>query len=993
MNTESSQQVMPSEALLVVVIGSSAGGIKVLNQFFDVMPSDADIAFVIISHLDPHRPSYLTELIQKHTEMHTLQISDATRIEKNKIYIIPPNNLVSISNGILHLQELQPGKRILPFDYFLNSLANDATLRHACIVLSGNACDGSSGIAAIKANNSLVLVQDPSLAEHPSMPKSAIETGHVDYILAVECMPEYILSYRDDELQLVSSQIKVEVDTLMDDQIQEVIDAVCRVTSHDFSDYKKSSIGRRICKRMQMYQFETIEDYLKYLRNETKEAKQLFKDLLIGVTSFFRDPDAFEVLAQEIKVLMKSKPLNYEFRIWVPGCSHGEEAYSLAILFRECMEVDQRFKIKIFATDTDKAAIRKARIGMFSLASVQGISEDRLRRFFTKEDKTYRVCSFIREMIIFAPHNIIDDPVYTTIDLISCRNLLIYFTNELQNRLFPHFSYSLKPAGLLFLGLSESVGTASVYFQVISQKWKIYKKTTASAAIYNPTELAKISQVNEQPKDFKLSMSPQLQMSDDALMFQIIEFLLKWSKTPPALVVDGNDNLVYVHGDVAHVFKPVQGKMSSNILNMVRSDIREEFSDCLFYSRGNNNKTTTLNIQYSADDGTPLTLVFIPIQCQGELKDYRLIMFREVFRRKNDTAKNLLAASRPDKKKAATKAELEAELQETQHLLQTTVDDLESFNEELKLSNDELQIRIEQSQSTLEELQSNNEELQSSKEELQSLNEESTTVNTELQSRVDELTHASDDMNNLLDSVQLATIFLNTQAEIRRFTPNILPLIPITLADVGRPIGNFSTSFKQLNLTQLVMRVLDDLKTHAIETNATDDRIFKVRAKPYRTARNIIDGAVVTFEDITGNQQIRMDYNRQSSILAGVMETIDQLILVIDSSGAIICFNNHCQNVTGYTLEEVVGRHYSEFLLSGTIEKNNFNAYFNRYFDKNSSANKSSANTLKNLKTVAGVWRCKDGSHSTVNLKYNILPAHQDAQFGVMILTGLSSSN
>ncbi len=874
--------------LPIVGIGASAGGLEAYESFFKAMPADNGMAFVLVSHLDPTHISLLPELIGKQTKMKVLQVEDGQKLLPNHVYIIPPNKNLNLLNGILYLLELPKSRGFnLPIDNFFRSLAQDQGPNAIGIILSGTGTDGTLGIKEIKGEMGMVMVQDETSAKYDGMPKSAIATGLADYILPVDKMPDQIMKYVGHAADLQTKTIlRIDEDTFQK-ALHKIFILLRSQTRHDFSNYKENTICRRIERQMHVHQITDINDYVRYLQNNRKAVYTLFKDFLIGVTGFFRDKEAFETLKDRCLIpLLKDKPQDDRIRIWVAGCSSGEEAYSMAILIQECMEIIGRHcEVQIFGTDIDEDAINFARSGLYPLSISSDISPERLKRYFVMDNNHYKVNKSIREMLVFAIQNIIKDPPFTKLDLLSCRNLLIYLNPEVQKKLFPLFHYSLKEKGILFLGTSESIGQATDLFTIQDKKWKIFHRQS-NLSVLHPILPFSMDTLH----DNSVETGPVMQkVTAEVNNLRLVESILAQSDTPPCVIIDEKHNIVYVHGRTGRYLEPAIGKVSVNILEMARPGLKNVLAAIIRKVENQKHPVVHKDLEIQENGGfVKVDLVVKPLQEVGPMCDLIMVVFRE-----SKVADRQIKSGTPPKIEALTK--MEHELQYTRENLQTTIEELETSNEELKSTNEELQ-------STNEELQSTNEELETSKEELQSLNEESATVNAELQSRIDDLSKINNDMKNLLDSTQIATIFLDIDFGIRRFTQKTTELIPLSDADIGRPISHFATEFKDVNLVEYAKRVLKNLVMIEEDAQTHDNRFFKIRVLPYRTIRNVIDGVVITFEDITRIKKNEQKLRR----LATVITDSNDAITLQDFNGNIMAWNKGAQKMYGYTEDEAL---------------------------------------------------------------------------------------
>ncbi len=912
--SKESEQSKP-KSFPVVAIGASAGGLEAFETFFKATPEDCGIAFILVAHLDPTHESLLPELLQKRTKMPVHQITDGTVVEINNIYVIPPNKNLSILQGKLQLLDLSTSRGVnLPIDLFFTTLAQDQGSNAIAIILSGTGSDGTQGIKAIKAENGMVMVQDEGSAKYNGMPRSAAATGLADYVLSPDEMPKILIKYITHTFKNIHLAVIDEADEEKDTNYLDKIFIILRTrTGHNFSMYKKNTIFRRIERRMNIHQISEIKDYVHYLQKSEREAVILFKELLIGVTDFFRDNLAFDHLLKNILPdMLANKPDDYTIRVWVAGCSSGEEAYSLAITLIECMDsIKRHFNVQIFATDIDEGAIEVARSGLYAASVLSNVTTERLKRFFSKEDdEHFRIKKSIREMLVFAPHNIIKDPPFTRLDILSCRNLLIYFNSELQKKLFPVFHYSLKPDGILFLGTSESIGQSNDLFKVRDKKYKIFTPDSSS----NPNH--KVPDFPTMQTTFNKSDSTTTSSTSRAekiSALQLVETILQKSHTPPCAIIDDDNNIVYIHGRTGRYLEPAEGRISVNILEMARPGLKSSLSLAIVKVAQHKVEVIMRDIEVqNNDERILLDVTVMPVVNEAALHGLLMVVFEEKTKSKNrekGAAKTEVRAS--DLK---SNEELHQELQFTKQNLQTTIEELETANEELKSTNEELQ-------STNEELQSTNEEMETSKEELQSLNEESITVNSELQSRIDELTKTNDDMKNLLDSTDIATLFLDINLCIRRFTPKATDIIPLSATDTGRPISHFATSLQGLDLNEYCTNVLNDLAMREVEAKTRENRVYSVKIRPYRTINNVIDGVVVTFEDISVRKKVDKALNDSEQLYRMLFQLSSSPMLLIADTGKIIESNHFAYDLLEYSKEEFMDLSIQSIGLFGTAEE------------------------------------------------------------------------
>jgi two-component system CheB/CheR fusion protein len=851
---------MEKEPFPVVGIGASAGGLEALELFLGHVPAGSGMAFVIVQHLDPTHKGVMPELLQRATGMRVVQVRDRTRVRPDCVYVIPPNKDMSILHGVLHLLEpTAPRGLRLPINSFLRSLAQDRKEHSIGVILSGMGSDGTLGLRAIKEKAGVALVQEPATAKFDSMPRSAIEAGLADIVAPADELPEKIIDY------LRRVPLIARPETALEDKSQNVLEKVVLLlrahTGHDFSLYKKNTLYRRIERRMAIHQIGKMAAYIRYLQENSQELDLLFKELLIGVTHFFRDPAAWEqVREQALPALLANRPHGQALRAWVPGCSTGEEAYSLAILLREAAEAvkpKEPCAIQVFATDLDRDAIDKARQGLYAESLSADVSPPRLSRFFAKEEHGYRVRKDIREMVIFAPQNLIMDPPFTKLDILSCRNLLIYLAPEVQRKLIPLFHYSLNPGGLLFLGSAETIGSATDLFVPLNGKSRLYLRAESAVLRTEPVEFPSSFNTGW-PVGAETRPTPKPPGGLQALAEQVI--LKRYA--PPAVLVNDKGDILYINGRTGKYLEPSAGKANWNLFAMAREGLRYELAGAFRKAFRQKDRVTLQGLKVGTNGGTQCVDVTVQsIDEPGPLQGLALIVF-------NDVAAAAQAPGRLPKAHAshARLAELEQELRRIRDEARTTHEEMQTAQEELRSANEE-------QQSANEELQSANEELTTSKEEMQSLNEELQTVNTELQAKLDELSRASSDMKNLLDSTDIATLFLDRDLNVRRFTPHVTKIIKLLPSDLGRPVTDLASELRYPDLAEDAREVLRTLVSGEKPVGARGGRWFTVRIMPYRTLDDRIDGVVITFADITAAKTLEVQLrDKQSDLETHIVE-------------------------------------------------------------------------------------------------------------------------
>lgn len=838
----------------IVGIGASAGGLEALELFFGNMPVPNNMAFVVIQHLDPTHAGIMPELLQRTTTMKVYQATDRLKVKTDCVYVIPPNKTISILNGALYLFSPVESRGLrLPIDIFFRSLADDQKEKSIGIILSGMGSDGSLGIRAIREKNGLVLVQEPETAKFDGMPRSATQTVIADIIAPAEDLPAKLLDYLKYTPDL--SRIEdVEVKNISN--LEKIILLLRNQTGHDFSFYKKNTLFRRIERRKGVHQIDKINNYVLYLQENPAEIEILFNELLIGVTSFFRDIAMWEKLKEDILPSVISEfPDGHTIRAWVPACSTGEEAYSLAIIFKEVIEKlskQKNLSLQLFATDIDQYAIEKARKGYYSKNIAADVSPRRLNRFFTIEADGYRISSAIREMVVFATQNVIKDPPFTRLDVLSCRNMLIYMEPVLQAKLIALFNYSLNNNGLLVLGTAESIGVSHAGFMELDTKLKIFKH----AATIEIPELMDFPSSFHQHKTMSVKNNPPQKNIEN--LQSLADHILIQRFAPASVIVNDQGDILYITGRTGKYLEPVAGKANWNIYAMAREGLQQVLPSAFRKALQSYEPVLIQNIRIGSEKGDTMTDVTIQkLEKPESIRGLIIIVFADLppVNEEKTTAKT----SGTRKSTGRIKA-LETELQRSSEELQTTREEMQTSQEELKSINEELQ-------STNEELQSTNEELTTSKEEMQSLNEELQTVNIELQSKVSDFMNANNDMKNLLNSTEIATLFLDKGLNIRRFTDNLTSIFKLRTTDIGRP---FTDLVNELNYPDIASHALQVLKTLvSIETpiSTNNKKWYKVRIMPYRTLDDRIDGLVITFTDITASKQLEIELTTANELL------------------------------------------------------------------------------------------------------------------------------
>ncbi len=888
------------QPLLIVGIGASAGGLEAFKSFFAQMPADNGMAFVVVQHLAPNHASMLSELVGRSTPMPVTDAADGEPVQAGHVYVIPPDATLTIADGALQVSKPAPPRQHRwPINTFFSSLAQDQGDCAVCIVLSGTGSDGARGLREVKERGGLTLAQSGfDHAAMTGMPASAAATGLVDHILPVEEMPARLLAHQQ-HLQVTDSQKGPDGERQdLSAHLRTICGLLRAEVGHDFSQYKEKTLTRRIQRRMHVVQAESVPDYIAYLREHPDEHQQLFREVLIGVTEFFRDPNAFEALqSTAIPTLLGDKGAADTLRVWVGGCATGEEAYSIAIALKEAM--DRRGKnnggapkVQIFATDIDDYAITAARAGRYK-APLTGVSPERQERWFSRDGDDWCVTKAIREMCVFSPHSAIKDPPFSRMDLVSCRNLLIYLNGDLQQRLLGTFHYALQPGGYLLLGSSEGLGSSAKLFTVVDKSPRLYQRRKDSGAGRPALPTAR-SAGDGNPRPARSAMAPG---AEDAIERGVRHALEPY--VPACVVIDGSHDILRFSGDTGRYLGPASGAASLNLFALLHRGLRV---------------AARTAVKQALADGKPIVQGGLSVIVGGQRQRLRLIAtplpdseagkrlcvlaFDELECGPAEADIDTAADSGADAASRAAVQGLERELASTRAELQATVEQRATVDEEMKSANEEYQ-------SVNEELQSANEELETSKEEMQSINEELQTVNAEMHSKNETLAHLNSDLQNLLDSTQIATLFLDTQLRVRNFTPAIVEVYHLRAGDLGRPLNEIAARIDYPDLRRDVSQVLRTLATVERDLQASDKGVaFQLRIRPYRTLDNVIDGVVLTFVDITGRQQHKLERGR----LAAIVDSSRDMIIGHALDGTITSWNASAERILGYPAADVTGK-------------------------------------------------------------------------------------
>lgn len=881
-----------TELTPIIGIGASAGGLEAYEAFFRNVQPNSGLAYVVVQHLAPDHTSLLTDILQRSTHMMVLEAQHDMRLKPDCVYVMPPNREMTVSCGSLQLTPpLKPRGHNLPINTFFNSMARDADEAATGIILSGTGSDGTLGLKAIMEAGGITLVQAPDSAKYDGMPSSAIQHGVAMYVLPVEEMPAKLLlnprQYKNPQQP--------------DADISTVLTTLRNRSGHDFSQYKKTTIRRRIARRMDFHHLDSVPEYTRYLSENPLEANCLFQELLINVTQFFRDPEVFKLLKEEVLPLMlKGRRESDVVRVWISGCASGEEAYSTAILFREFMDAaESSFKVQIYATDLDDTAISFARNGLYPVHIEEDVSPERLRRFFIKEEGGYRVKKMVREMLVFAVQNVIKDPPFTHLDLLCCRNVMIYLEAALQKQLVRTFHYALKPGGVLCLSPSESIGNHSDIFDTLDRRWKLYKARPTARA--TPTLLMEDIRWMDNSKN-KNKQEEGSKKSPPVNFTELTRRALLQTYAPASVVTDLQGNIVYVYGETGKYLRPAPGHVTFNIVDMARGGLQLELKTAINMMVQNQQATVDREVQaLPAHPQEKVSFSVRPLAGTGAEEKFLIISFKDILQ----SADVLPLSADGESAESRRIAELERQLSQVQDNLQATLEVQQATNEEFKSATEEMQ-------STNEELQSTNEELETSREELRSINEELTTVNAELHHKIVQLADLQDDLKNLFENINIGTILLDLDLTIRRFTREATKVYRLVDADVGRPLADIKSSLTGSDLTTEAQSVLDTLKAHESQVLTIDGGIYLARIQPYRTLDNRIAGVVLTFTDVAEQMLSAKKAQHARSLAEGIVETVHELLLVLDGQLKVISASRAFYDYFKVKPEHTLGRRLYE---------------------------------------------------------------------------------
>jgi two-component system CheB/CheR fusion protein len=891
----------------VVGIGASAGGLPALLTLFDNMPATHDMAFVVILHLSPAHPSSAADILQRATRMPVVQVTSRVQIERGHVYVIAPNQQMSMTDGLLEVNELErPRGKHIAIDMFFRTLAEVHSERAVAIVLSGTGADGAVGLTRIKEQGGITMAQAPGDAEHDGMPSAAIRTGAVDFVLPVAEMPQKLIELWDNarvihlplpgdgEAPIAHVPGPAEA-AQAEEALHAIIGQLLANTGHDFRHYKRATVLRRIERRLQVRAVHSLPEYRELLESDASEYKALLDDMLIGVTNFFRDREAFESLERDvIPELFKDKKAGDEVRAWVAACSTGEEAYSMAMLLADQAALsDTPPLFQVFASDIDDRAIDVARAGNYPAAIITDVAPSRLRQYFNKEDNRYRIRKSLRDRILFASHNLLRDPPFSRLDLISCRNLLIYLNRDVQARVLQMFHFALKPGGYLFLGSSESAESVSEYFVPVDKKNRIYRaRGSGSRTVQFQTPAG--SAFGARIPDLQRAIASSKRSFSYAELHQ--RALARFA--PPSAVIDRESNIMHMSELAGRFLRLAGGEPSRNLLNLVLPELRLELRSAIYQAVQSDASVECRPIEIpDKPELGPVAMTVRPFRDDEAETDFLLVLFERF-----EAAPDKVLAPHQNGSHAVVLAQLEQELQRKREQLQETIENSEISTEELRASNEELQ-------AINEELRSATEELETSKEELQSVNEELITVNYELKVKVEETGKANDDLNNLIASTDIATIFVDSGLRIKRFTPRAADLFSIIVSDIGRSLLDLTHKLDYDNLAEDVGATFDTLRPVEREVRSIEGRYYIVRLLPYRTNEDRIEGAVMTFFDITARRQAEEQARASEARMRMVAESAsDYAIITQDEEGRATSWNKGAEYLFGYSEQEMLGQ-------------------------------------------------------------------------------------
>lgn len=898
-----------AEPFPIVAIGASAGGLEAFSQLLSPLPDDTGMAFVLLQHLSPDVPSELRNILARTVAMPVHEAEDGMVVKPNQIYVIPPNAEMTIAAGRLQLRARDPeygSRRVV--DTFFRSLADERGNKAIGIVLSGGDADGSRGLEAIKGAGGVTLAQLQSSAQVDSMPRSAIATGQVDFVQAPAAIAQTLIDIScHPYLAAPQPEQVIEQDTDDPRAFDKILNLLRRQTKVDFTKYKTATLQRRIARRMALYYVDELTDYHEYLQAHPDEVQALYREILIGVTSFFRDAESFAALRQEVlPALLRHRREGTPIRIWVAGCSTGEEAYSIAMLLLEYLDRQSIAPpMQLFATDLSEAAIETARTGWYSQSQVDGISPERLRRYFTPIQEGYQIKKTVRELIIFSRQNIIADPPFSQLDLISCRNLLIYLNTAAQRQVMPLLHYGLKPEGFLLLGSSETVGDFTNLFSLLDPKHKLYRKQPGNP----PIDFHLLDRdTASDPSEAAAATAPSARAAaerEPSDPCDVADQLVLSHYGPVGVLVNADFEILQFRGQTSAYLEPAPGRASLKLVSMTRDAIRLDVRTALYQAQQSGQRVQRLAPHpEAADHDRQVRIEVLPFELETAEQPYYLVLFSEAPTR-GQTAGDRDAATSPDATPTDADAiaqyrreneQLQEDLEATRAHLQSIIQAQEATNQDLRAANEEVM-------SSNEELQSTNEELQTAKEEIQATNEELGTINAELYRRNAETARISDDFQNLLSSIHIPVLMLEADLCIRRFTPTAAALFNLIPSDVGRPLSNIHHRLQMDDLSARIRQVIDTLNQSTTEVQDEDGNWYEVRIRPYRTLDDHIEGAVVALVDIDRLKQHAAALQRSRDYSDAIVQTVREPLLVLNAELQVVTANRQFYRIFQVTPE------------------------------------------------------------------------------------------
>jgi two-component system, chemotaxis family, CheB/CheR fusion protein len=881
----------PEPGLIVVGIGASAGGLESLKEFFAAIPDDCGLAFVVIQHLAPSRASYMADILQKGTKMRVVEAKHNLPIEANSVYTIPSNRFLKLEKERLCLAEPEKTDGLrMPIDFFFRSLAETQHERAICLLLSGSGSDGTLGLREVRAAGGLTIVQKPETAQFDAMLRSAIATGMVDLVLPIREIAEVVQRY----VPQIVRRPDMTTDREKLEQLDSILDLLTLRSGNDFSSYKKPTLLRRTERRMGINHQGTFGEYVQFLMSNPAEVDALAKDMLISVSSFFRDPEAFEELANTVvKPLVQKHPQHSPIRVWIPACSTGEEAYSVAMLFlEELAAANRNIPLQVFASDIDSEALNFAREGIYPHSIANDIPETRLSRFFSKHESHYQVVKSLRDSVIFSVHNLLSDAPFSRLDLISCRNFLIYVEPVAQRRLIALFAFALTRNSYLFLGKSDAIATQDSFFVPVSTKWRIYRRTAFTAPALPELAYGRGSRLwSSDPGDRRPG-------SGAGYLSELIQDVLLERFNTSVVLVDEHGSIRYFFGPTAKYLEHPTGEPNSNLLSMIGAASAAKIRIGLRRAIEEQKPIELQPVEITRGESRfPVQVTISPVPARGDTEQLYAVMFQELPEARAERRAPVLA----DHVDETLVAQLESELKTLRSEFQATINEYETSAEELKAANEEIL-------SINEELQSTNEELETSKEEIQSVNEELNTVNNELNSKIEQLSVLNNDLVNFVNSSEVATIFLDRGLRIKRFTPATSKVFNIISSDLGRPLGHLTHHFSGLDLVRDAQQVLDTMIPIKKEVQASDQYWYAMTCLPYRTLDHKIDGVILTFNDVTALKVSEISMRESRNFAESIIDTVNETLLVLDENLRVIAANSAFYETVGLTAADVQNR-------------------------------------------------------------------------------------